>query len=101
MWITIGIVTFILLIGGLFFFLNYSADDNSLTILEKKWITDHTNQIEDVYVYNDDPEKITHYSKWTSIVELWNEDLIKISNEEFIAFREKIEKKFKEFNEIV
>lgn len=55
MWITIGIVTFILLIGGLFFFLNYSADDNSLTILEKKWITDHTNQIEDVYVYNDVP----------------------------------------------
>ena len=55
----------------------------------------------DVYVYNDDPEKITHYSKWTSIVELWNADLRKISNEEFISFREKIEKKFKEFNEIV
>ena len=53
--ITLVIIGLILLSGGIFFLLNYSSDDSSLTILEKKWITDYANQVVDVEVYNDVP----------------------------------------------
>lgn len=53
--ITIVFLSIILLSGGIFFILNYSVDDNSLTILEKKWLTDSANQIVDVQVYNNIP----------------------------------------------
>ena len=53
--ITIGIIIAIFLIGITVFVLNYSSDESSLTIIEKKWITDYTNKIVDVEVYNDIP----------------------------------------------
>lgn len=53
--ITIVVVALILLGIIIFFSLNYSTEENGLTILEKKWITDHTNKVIDVDVYNDIP----------------------------------------------
>lgn len=53
----------------------------------------------DVYIYNEDPIKCTHYCKWASITELWSGGWRKISQEEFYEFRAKIENKFREFNE--
>ena len=50
--IVIGIF-FIVLFG--IFILNYSKDDASFSILEKKWISDNTSNIIDVSVYNDVP----------------------------------------------
>ena len=50
--IVIGIF-FVVLFG--IFILNYSKDDASFSILEKKWISDNTSNIIDVSVYNDDP----------------------------------------------
>ena len=50
--IVIGII-FIVLFG--IFILNYSKDDASFSILEKKWISDNTSNIIDVSVYNDVP----------------------------------------------
>lgn len=54
--------TIILIIIGIFFvvlfgifILNYSKDDASFSILEKKWINDNTSNIIDVSVYNDVP----------------------------------------------
>ena len=55
---TIITVTILLLIffgSTIYFILNYTADENSLTVVEKKWITDNTNNIVDVNVYNDIP----------------------------------------------
>lgn len=53
--ITFVIVGLILIVGIIIFLLNYQSDDKSLTILEKKWVTDNTNKIVDVNVYNDVP----------------------------------------------
>lgn len=53
--ITIIILILILLGCTIYFGLNYSADENSLTVVEKKWITDNINKIVDVNVYNDIP----------------------------------------------
>ena len=53
--IIITILILVLLSGSIYFFLNYSADDSSLTVVEKKWITDNANKIIDVNVYNDVP----------------------------------------------
>lgn len=53
--ITVIVLLCILIGGAVIFLLNYSADENGLTILEKKWITDHVNEIVDVDVYNDIP----------------------------------------------
>lgn len=54
--------TIILIIIGIFFvvlfgifILNYSKDDASFSILEKKWINDNTSNIIDVSIYNDIP----------------------------------------------
>ena len=48
----VGIV-FVTLLG--IFILNYSKDDASFSILEKKWINDNKNEIVDVSVFNDVP----------------------------------------------
>lgn len=48
----IGII-FVVLLG--IFILNYSKDDSSFSILEKKWINDNTSNVLDVSVYNDVP----------------------------------------------
>ena len=53
--ITCAVVGGILLIAIIFFFLNNSIVDNGLSVLEKKWITDHSNQVVDVETYNDIP----------------------------------------------
>lgn len=53
--ITLSLLGIILFIGGIIFFLNYTSHDNNYSILEKKWITDHANQMLDVDVYNDVP----------------------------------------------
>lgn len=53
--ITIVILILIFLGGAVYFILNYTTDKNSLTVVEKKWITDNVNNIVDVNVYNDIP----------------------------------------------
>ena len=51
-----AVVVALILVGGLvYFILNYTNDKNSLTVLEKKWLTDNVNNIIDVNVYNDIP----------------------------------------------
>lgn len=54
--------TIILIIIGLFFItflgifiLNYSKDDASFSLLEKKWINDNASKVIDISVYNDVP----------------------------------------------
>ena len=46
-------IIFVVLFG--IFILNYSKDDYSFSILEKKWINDNTRNIIDVSIYNDVP----------------------------------------------
>ena len=53
--ITISVIVLILLLGGIFFGLNYSRDDSSLSVIEKKWITDNENKIVDIDVFNNVP----------------------------------------------
>ena len=53
--ITISVIVLILLVGGIFFGLNYSRDDSSLSVMEKKWITDNENKIVDIDVFNNVP----------------------------------------------
>lgn len=48
----VGII-FVVLLG--IFVLNYSKDDYSFSILEKKWINDNTSNIIDVSIYNNVP----------------------------------------------
>ena len=50
---TVIIIVFVLCI--VFLSVNYSKDDISLSIVEKKWITDNVNDIKDINVYNDIP----------------------------------------------
>ena len=53
--ITCVIVGIILLSGFIFFLLNHSVVDNGMSVLEKKWIADHSNLVVDVRVCNDIP----------------------------------------------
>ena len=53
--ITIMIIVCILLTGAIFYILNFSKDESSLTVLEKKWISDNINKVIDIDVYNDIP----------------------------------------------
>lgn len=52
--ILIIIAVFFVVLFGIFI-LNYSKDDASFSILEKKWINDNTSNIIDVSIYNDVP----------------------------------------------
>ena len=45
--------TVIFIVALLIFILNYSKDDTSFSLLEKKWLNDNENNIIDVSVYND------------------------------------------------
>lgn len=51
--LTIVGIIFVVLLG--IFILNYSKDDYSFSILEKKWINDNSSNIIDVSIYNDVP----------------------------------------------
>lgn len=51
--LTITGILFVVLLG--IFILNYTKDDYSFSILEKKWINDNTSGILDVSIYNDVP----------------------------------------------
>ncbi|MBQ6476820.1 MAG: GGDEF domain-containing protein [Bacilli bacterium] len=53
--VILSIVSGLVFIICLFLFINYSKDDKSLSILEKKWITNNTNNIVSVNVFNDIP----------------------------------------------
>lgn len=49
------IIGVILLVVLLIFILNYSKDDSTFSLLEKKWIKDNENNVIDVSIYNDVP----------------------------------------------
>ncbi len=51
--LTLTGIVFIVLLG--IFILNYSKDDSSFSILEKKWINDNKKNVIDVSVFNDIP----------------------------------------------
>ena len=51
--LTLTGILFVVLLG--IFILNYTKDDYSFSILEKKWINDNTSNILDVSIYNDVP----------------------------------------------
>ena len=54
--IIMGVIIFILVSFFLVFFVsNYTNDDNSFSMVEKKWITDNVNNIIDVSIYNNIP----------------------------------------------
>ena len=53
--IILVLIGIIFIVSLCIFILNYSKDDSSFTILEKKWINDNVSNIIDVSVYNDVP----------------------------------------------
>ena len=53
--IVLILVGVLFVVSLLIFILNYSKDDSSFSILEKKWINDNTSTVFDVSVYNDVP----------------------------------------------
>ena len=53
--IVLLVIGVILIVSFLIFILNYSKDDSSLSILEKKWVNDNKNKIVDISVFNDVP----------------------------------------------
>lgn len=53
--VILSIIGLILTISIVIFILNYTKDSSSLSILEKNWINNNSNNIIDVSVYNDVP----------------------------------------------
>ena len=54
--VIILVLTLIIFVASLLIFiLNYTKDDSSFSILEKKWINDNASNVIDVSVYNDVP----------------------------------------------
>lgn len=53
--ITVVILGLIITVGIIFYILNYSNNNNSLNFFEKKWITNNTNKVVDINIYNDIP----------------------------------------------
>jgi len=53
--ITFSLIFIILFVSILIFVLNYTKDDYSFSILEKKWISDYKDNIINVSIYNDVP----------------------------------------------
>ena len=49
--IILSITAVIFVVALLIFILNYSKDDASLSLLEKKWINDNQSNVVDVSVY--------------------------------------------------
>ncbi|MBR3161693.1 MAG: GGDEF domain-containing protein [Bacilli bacterium] len=50
-----SIIAILLLLFGIFIVINYSKDENSLSITEKKWLTDNVNNVIDVNIFNNIP----------------------------------------------
>ena len=50
-----SIITILLLLFAIFIIFNYSKDENSLSIHEKKWLTDNINNVIDVNIFNNIP----------------------------------------------
>lgn len=50
-----SIILILVLFGVIVFIFNYTKDDSSFSIVEKKWITSNVNNIIDVSIYNDIP----------------------------------------------
>ncbi len=53
--IMISIILILVFLCLTVFIFNYTKDDSSFSIVEKKWITDNVNNIIDVSIYNDIP----------------------------------------------
>ena len=53
--VTIVIICIAVIVALSFFVLNYSGNDNDLSLTEKKWVSDHANSVIDVSVFNDIP----------------------------------------------
>ena len=53
--IMISIILILVFLCLIVFIFNYTKDDSSFSIVEKKWITDNVNNIIDVSIYNDIP----------------------------------------------
>mgnify|MGYP003306442211 CR=1 FL=1 len=53
--VTVVIIILIAVVGSVIFLFNYSQDESSLTVLEKKWINDNINKVVDINIYNDIP----------------------------------------------
>ena len=53
--IILTIIGVILLITVLIFIINYSKDESSFSLLEKKWLKDNSNNVIDVSIYNGIP----------------------------------------------
>lgn len=53
--ITLSVIGLIFIVVIVIFILNYTKDSSSLSILEKNWINNNSNNIIDVSVYNDVP----------------------------------------------
>lgn len=50
-----SVILILVLFGVIVFIFNYTKDDSSFSIVEKKWITSNVNNIIDVSIYNDIP----------------------------------------------
>ncbi len=53
--VTLAIIAVLVLVAIIVFILNFTGEDSELTLLEKKWITDNTNKVVDINVFNDIP----------------------------------------------
>ena len=53
--ITVVVVLFVLVVGLVLFLLNSSVVDTGLSVLEKKWVSDHANEVVNIKVYNNIP----------------------------------------------
>lgn len=53
--IILSLIGLIFTISLIIFILNYTKDDSSFSILEKKWISNHKSNVIDISVYNDVP----------------------------------------------
>ena len=51
--ITVSVIVLIFIGILVYLGINYTADENALTVIEKKWITNNLNNVVDVNVYND------------------------------------------------
>lgn len=53
--IVLTLIGVVLIISIIVFILNYSKDESSYSLIEKKWLKDNVNNIIDVSIYNDIP----------------------------------------------
>ena len=53
--VTFVIVGIILIGAVVYYFLNHGIVERGLSVIEKKWVSDHANQVVDISIYNDIP----------------------------------------------